>query len=139
MKLSTKTTLVFLAIFCPIFCFAQSEATGLHFKAEVLAFINLIILVTSLICIKQYIWPSDINYSPFHLINILMIVTFYSIGLWFLISHRRVYEGYENLTPMMCIVKFFFSPDIDSLKQWVIAAALVINVLYIVRKTRSII
>ena len=139
MNISTKATVFFLAIVCPVFCFAQSEAVGLHFKAEVLAFINLIILVTSLISIKQFFWPGDFNYSPFHVINIILILMFYSIGLWFLVGNRHEYIGYEHLTPIMCIVKFFFSPDIDSLKQWVIVFALVINVCYIVRKSRSII
>jgi len=139
MNISTRATLLFLAIICPIFCFGQNEATGLHFKAEVLAFINLIILVTSLISIKQFFWPGDINYSPFHLINIVLILTFYSIGLWFLVSNRHEYIGYEQLTPMMCVVRFFFSPDIDSLKQLVIVLALVLNVLYIVRRSGSIV
>jgi len=139
MKSFPKIALVLAAAVCPLVCLAQNEATGMHFKAEVLSVFNIVILITSLIGMRQYFWPGDTDYRPFHVINILMVLLFYSIGLWFLIGNRREYIGYEHLTPGMCIVKFFFSFDLDSLKQWVILAGLIINVLYIMRRTREIV
>ena len=135
---SVKINLLVAALLMPLFCAAQIEATGLHFKAEVMTVANIILLITSLICIRQFFWQGDVDYSPFHIVHIILILIFYSIGLHFLISNRQEYVGFEHLTPMGCVTKFFFSPDIDSLKQWVILFALVINVCYIVRRTRSI-
>lgn len=139
MKLSLKNGLLITALLCPLFCLAQSEMTGLHFKAEVLSFFNLLVLVTSIISIRQFLWPGDRNYSPFHLINILLVIVFFSIGLSFLIHNKSEYVGYEHLTSGQCVTKFFFSPDVDSLKQWVIVCGVVVNVLYIVRKRRDVI
>jgi len=136
---SIKATLLTLAIIFPLFCAAQIEATGLHFKAEVMTILNIILLITSLICIREFFWPGDTDNTPFHVINILMIITFYSVGLYFLISNKQEYVGFERLSPMGCIIKFFFTFDIDSLKQWVLIFGAVINVCYIVRKARSII
>jgi hypothetical protein len=133
-----KAALLLPAIICPLFCFAQG-GSDLHFKAETMAAINLVLVVTSLISIKQFFWPGVTDNTPFHVLHIAVVVVFYIIGIWFLIANKQAYSGLERISGIGVILRFFFSFGLDSLKQWVILFGLAINVLYIVRKSKSVI
>jgi hypothetical protein len=55
------------------------------------------------------------------------------VGLPFLITNRAYYEGYENLSPIDVLGKFFLSINFSSIAQWFIVASVIINILYIIR------
>ena len=62
---------------------------------------------------------------------------FYGASLPFLFANREYYVGYEHLSPMGVLGKFFFTLDITSFAQWIIAIAFVCNILYITRNYKD--
>lgn len=122
----------------PVYCFAVDLTTSkIQLSAEIIFAFNLALFVTAVVSIKQYIWHSGENRMPFHVFNIIFTVLFYSISIPFLISNRSYYEEYQNLTPLGVVGKFFFSPGMSSIAQWIIIAAVVFNILYIKRFYRD--
>ncbi len=105
----------------------------IHFRAEVLSFLNVSVFITALISYKQFFFPGNNNTLPFQVFNIVFVTLFYGLGLPFLIANKAYYEGYETLVPMQVLGKFFLSANFSSVAQWFIIASLPINVLYIIR------
>lgn len=123
-----------LTMLLPVVCLAAGEnAKHIHFYAEVLSFVNLALLVTSIICVKQFFIPGDENRTPFQLFNLLFILLFYAVSLSFLVRNKEYYIGFEQLSPQACIKKIFFDKeDIWAIvKQWFIVFTFFINILYI--------
>jgi hypothetical protein len=48
-----------------------------------------------------------------------------------------MYDGYENLSPLACVMKVFFSFDFQSIMQLVVLFAFFINIIYIIRYRKS--
>lgn len=129
-KKHPKTTLILLCMLLPYCCLAIS-AGSIRGYAEVLSVLNIGLLVTSVICIKQYFFPGDDNRMPFHVFNLIFGVVFYSISLPYLIVNKEYYEGYQQLIPLEIVGKFFFSLTLSAARQWVILVSMIINILYI--------
>ena len=112
-------------------------SSGVRFGATIFSVVNLILFVTGVVSIRQLIWPGYENRLPFHIFNIVFMALFYGASLPFLIANREYYVGYEQLSPMGVLGKFFFTSDITSFGQWVIAIAFVCNILYIIRNYKD--
>jgi len=125
-----------LLLVLPISCFAVEQTSFFHFGAEVLTYVNYVVVITSLISIRQFFWPGN-NRTVFHIFNLIFIVLFYLISLSFLIRNKRFYEGYENLSPLSCIFKVFFSFDFYSILQLIVLFAFFINIIYIIRNRKG--
>lgn len=137
----TASTLMatFALALMPGFAFATEVASG---NIETIAFIisifNLILLITSLISIKQYFWPGVDNTPVFHTAHIVFVVAFYSISLPFLLSNRQYYVEYADLVPLSILGKFFFSADATSLMQLIIVSSVVFNFLFVRRSRKEL-
>ena len=112
-------------------------SSGVRFGASIFSVVNLILFVTGVVSIRQLFWPGYENRLPFHIFNIVFMVVFYGASLPFLVANREYYVGYEHLSPLGVLGKFFFTPDITSFAQWVIAIAFVCNILYITRNYKD--
>jgi len=134
-----KTAFLFLATFIPLAAMALDFQgnSGVRMGAAVFSIINLILLVTSIISIRQFFWPGYENRLPFHIFNIVFIFLFYGTSLPFLIANREYYVGYEQLTPLEVVGRFFFTLDITSVMQWVIGTAMICNIIYIIRNYKD--
>ncbi len=124
----------------PLLCFAAGEnVKHIHFYAEVLSFINLALLITSIISVKQFFIPGDENRTPFQLFNLIFILAFYAVSLTFLIKNKEYYIGFEQLSPEACIRKIFFDKDDiwATLKQWFVVFTFFINILYIFKNWKD--
>lgn len=133
----TLLALALLALPVAVLADDYRGGTGVKFGATIFSVCNFLLFCTSVTSIRQFFWPGFENRMPFHIFNIVFAVLFYAAGLPFLISNQQYYIGYEDLTPAGVIGKFFFTLDITSAAQWVIAVALVCNVLYIIRNYRD--
>ncbi len=124
----------------PAFCLAAGEnVKHIHFYAEVLSFINVALLITSILCVKQFFIPGDENRTPFQLFNMIFILVFYAVSLSFLINNKEYYIGFEQLPPGACIRKIFFDKDDiwANLKQWFVVFTFFINILYILKNWKD--
>lgn len=127
-----KTTLIAISILLPYSCIATELDSGnIQLYAELFSVLNIGLLVTSVISIKQYFFPGDDNRMPFHVFNLIFGVLFYCISLPYLIINKQYYEGYQELIPLDIIGKFFFSLTLSAARQWVILLSFFINVLYV--------
>ncbi|MCW3122647.1 MAG: hypothetical protein JWQ38_2139 [Flavipsychrobacter sp.] len=108
-----------------------------NFTIRVITYVNVILFITSLICVTQFFWPKEINRTPFHVFNLLFAIIFYSVSLNFLISHKDFYEGYSHLSDMDAIKRFSLRWDVFSFLFWFILFAAVLNVIYILRHRQS--
>ena len=133
MKRKYKGLLFFLSLLVlPVSCFAVEKNSFFQFGAQLITWINYVLVITSLISIKQFFWPGD-NKTVFHIFNMIFIIIFYLISLRFLIDNKTHYDGYENLSPIECIIKVFFSFDFYSILQLLVLFAFVINIIYIIK------
>ena len=107
--------------------------SAIQLRAEILSFLNVGLFITALISFKQFFWPGNNNTLPFQVFNMVFAGLFYGVGLPFLITNRAYYEGYENLSPIDVLGKFFLSINFSSIAQWFIVASVIINILYIIR------
>ncbi len=131
-KKHPKTTLIALSILLPYSCIAiELDSGNIQLYAELFSVLNICLLVTSIISIKQYFFPQDDNRMPFHVFNLIFGVLFYCISLPYLIINKQYYEGYQELIPLDIIGKFFFSVTLSSGSQWLILLSFFINILYI--------
>jgi len=134
-----KTAFIFLATFIPFAALALDiqGSSGVRMGATIFSVVNIILLVTSLISIRQFFWPGYENRLPFHIFNIIFAALFYGTSLPFLVANREYYVGYEMLSPLQVVGRFFFTLDVASAEQWVIIIALVCNVIYSVRNYKD--
>jgi len=121
-----------IAMIC--LCSAQAVSSShVHFRAQVLSICNFALLISCIVCIKQYFKPGDTVRIPFHVVNLICIIIFYSLSIPFLINNIPYYEHSEQLTPASVLGNFFLSTDPGSVMQWLIIATAVINILYIIK------
>lgn len=107
------------------------------FSIQLITYINFVVFVTSMVCLKEFFLPGENNRYQFHVFNIIFIVSFYSISLAFLFVHRDAYEGYAHLSLLSAVVKFALRWDIFSIMFWIIMFTLVVNIIYAVRHRQS--
>lgn len=133
-----KVAFLFAIILLPQSCMAIDLDSGnVQLYAELFSVLNIGVLVTSIISIKQYFFPGDNNRMPFHVFNLIFGVLFYSVSLPYLIVNKQYYEGYQELIPLDIIGKFFFSFTLSSASQWVTLLSFIINILYIKKYNRD--
>lgn len=136
-----KALLVLSALFLsPTLCFAAGEAAkNVHFFAELVAVLNFILLITCLLCLKQFFFPGGVNRTPFQLFNAIFIIFFYFISLYFIINNKDYYQGFEQLSSLGCIKKIFFDREdiMGTLKQWLVVFTFIINLIYIQRNWKD--
>ena len=132
-NLSKLIALSLSMILLPACCSAEPEHASLfHPVAIMLSYLNYVLVITSIISIKQFFWPAN-NRIIFHFFNLIFIILYYLVSLNFLILNKQFYEGYETLSPLACMSKVFLSYDFSSLMQLFILCGLVVNLLYIAR------
>ena len=139
-ELTKKQKLVFLAAatLLPQGCMAiELDSGNIQLYSELFSVLNIGLVVTSIISIKQYFFPGDDNRMPFHVFNLIFGVLFYSISLPYLIVNKQYYEGYQELIPLDIIGKFFFSMTLSSISQWIVLLSFLINTLYIKKYNRD--
>lgn len=130
--LNKRVFFLLALITLPFYCQASMlMSSGVHTIAKIMALLNFVVLINSVISMKQFFFPGDINRTVYQIGNIVLIVLFYFVSLSFLFSNKEYYDGYEQLDNVDCIRKVFLSLDIYSVMQWVIILALVINIIYI--------
>lgn len=139
MSPAKKTAFVFLATFIPLAASAldYQSNSSVRIGATIFSVFNLILLITSIISIRQFFWPGYENRLPFHIFNMVFIVLFYGTSISFLIANQQYYVGYEQLTPLEVLVRFFFTLDITAVMQWVIVTAFVCNIIYSIRNYKD--
>jgi hypothetical protein len=113
------------------YCSLAISDGSIEVYGQIMSVLNIGLLVTSVISIKQYFFPGDDNRMPFHVFNLIFGVLFYCISLPYLIVNKQYYEGYQDLIPLDIIGKFFFSFTLSAARQWVILLSFFINVLYV--------
>lgn len=113
------------------------QRINLSFELQLIAFFNLLLLVTSIVSIKQFFWHGDHNHSPFQLFNLLFTVIFYAISLRFLVVHKDYFDGYENLSAWQCIQKHFTATEFYSILKRLIVVAFVLNIIYLIRNGKD--
>lgn len=138
-KLVTLLSLAIIGIVLPQYCLAVSANSGknIHFFSEAFTVINLALLVTALISIKQFFFPGEQNRTVFQVFNLIFTVVFYVASLSFLITYREYYIGFETLSAIDCVKKIFLERDIATAKHWIIVFAAIINVAYIIKNGRD--
>ena len=132
-----KSILFLVTMILPAVCMAIVRQPNIFFSSSVIDYINFGLVITSIISIRQYFWPGEHRRLLFHAFHAVVVVLFYIISMFYLISNKQYYEDYQHLSNMGCVVIFFVGMGIDSIKQWLIVFALIINILYIKKFTRA--
>ena len=132
MKTSLNRFLVLLlALIIPVSCFAAGNGEHFQIYAFVISILNVVLEITSVICIKQYFLLGDRNQTNFQIFNLVFGIIFYLIALTFLVDQKSFYVGFSDLSASQCISKFFFGNGIYSWLQWLVIVAMGFNIIYI--------
>jgi|GEM_PF-2320849 len=139
--MKTKTTarkpflLLLLFIAMPSLChaaiFGDIATTSYVFQA-----VNIFVWVTSFISILLLIFPGETNKTPYHIFNMIVVILFHTIALYYLIHNKEYYDGFEHLSNSACVQKYFLSLDWHSLVKRVIEVGFICNIIYIARYGR---
>lgn len=125
---------ILLCILLPVLCFAGvARDSNIEFKHNLLSIINYVLVIVSLISIRQFFWPGDNNRTIFQVFNMVFTAVYYIISLTFIINHKEYYEGFESLSNLGVIRKFFFDFDVSMLLQLMVLFSFVINILYVLK------
>ncbi len=137
-KVTFKRTLyVLIAVLIAVPAFAQQHTReGIIYVARAIDTFNMVLLITSLLCVKQVLFPAE-NKTLFQLLNAIFIALFFVVSISFLISYRSLYDGFQNQTPLGCVRMLFFSFNIPCLQQWFLLFSFVINVYYVIRNAKE--
>ncbi len=123
-------TFLLALILLPALCFAAvARDTNIDFKHQILSLINYVLVVISLISIRQFFWPGEKNRTLFHVFNMVFTVIYYIVSITFIINHQNYFVGFESLSKMGCIKKFFFDFDISMILQLIVIFSFVINII----------
>ncbi len=136
---------IFAIILLPFYSFGAVPHVGVYTGAELIYVYGLAAFITALICYRELLFPryydnysnTEYNRLPFQAFNLLFVSLFFFIGYHFLIVHKNLYVGYENLSDEACIKKAFLSDGLFSVMQIIIASSLVVNVIYIATHVRD--
>ena len=137
MKKSIKGSL-FLILLMPLqLLAAQLSLDGLSMVVQVISVLNTVLLFTSVLSIFRFFWPGYQSRFTLHVLNAIFVILFYSLSLTFLVSHKNFFDGYETLSDMDCVKKYFLSADLYSIIKKLIPVAFVLNLIYISRHRRT--
>ena len=137
-KFSRSVSLV-IGLLIPSICYGitANSSRNIHLFSLAFTIINLVLLVTSLISLKQFLFPDEHNKTGFQTFNLIFAIVFYALSLSFLVSYKEYYIGFETLSTGECIKKIFFEIDISTAKHWIIIGAVFVNIFYIIRNGRA--
>ena len=131
-KIEIKSFAFILLLLLPVTSFAAVLKDGdFHTYAVIISWANVVLYISSAICIKQYFFLGSRNQTNFQIFNLIFGILFYALALAFLVNQRSFYVGFEQLSQGGCIKKFFIGDGIYSWLQWMVLTALLINILYI--------
>jgi hypothetical protein len=109
----------------------------INFEIQLITYINFVLFVTSIVCLKEFFLPLEANRTPFHQFNAFFIIVFYFVSLTFLINHRDFYDNYAHLSVFETIKRFSLRWDIFSVMFWINLFTLGVNIVYIARHRES--
>ena len=133
-----NTFLFLLAISLPLTSYAGAIINqNLALIIHIIAIVNFILLVTSIISIIQFIRPGEVNRTPFQIFNLIFIIAFYAVSLPFLVNHKDYFEGFGNLSDAEVIKRYFLSTDLFDMIKRLILVAFVLNIIYILRNSKE--
>ncbi len=132
-----KAILVLSLVEIPMFCFGAANNPAITFKCQILAVLNYVLAIISLLSIRYFIWPGEHNRTRFQAFNMVFTVVFYWAGLTFIINHTDYFNGFEGLAPAACIKRFFLNYDLSMVLQSIIVLSFLVNILYILRFGRK--
>jgi hypothetical protein len=125
---------ILVFIFLPVLCMATVlRDSNIEFKHDILSLINYILVIVSIISIRQFFWPREKNNTMYQIFNMVFTVVFYILSLQFIISHKNYFVGFEGLSDVSCVTKFFFDFNFSMVLQVIVLFSFVINILYILR------
>lgn len=137
MKARTLALLT-VAILLPFTLLAANPLDGnLHTIVTLISVFNTVLIATSVISIIQFIAHKDHNRTPFQLFNLIFIILFYSLSIPFLLNHKEFYPGFEQLSDVECLKKYFLDNDVVSWIRKVVLVAFLVNIIYIARFART--
>ena len=127
-----KLLLVFIII--PVLSFATvARDAEIDLKHQAMQIVNYILVIVSLISIRQFFWPGENNRTLFQIFNMVFTVVYYLVSITFIISHQTYFVGFEDLSYMGCVRKFFFDYDVSMVLHIIVLFSFLINILYIIR------
>jgi hypothetical protein len=110
---------------------------NLSFQIRLIAIVNLILLLTSVISIIQFFLRDGHNRTPFQALNTLFTLFFYAFSLTFLLHHKSYFDGFETLSNKDALMKYFLDKDAVSRIKLLIPIACVFNIIYVIRHAHS--
>lgn len=128
-----RVLIIIILVILAFQVFFGVQDTHIGFNSRIIAFLNVVLFVTSLVCIGDFFRQGENIRVGFHLFNLIFTLVFYFIGIRFLYHHRDYYEGYARLSVSQCFQKFIMRFDIFSIMFWVILFAFILNIIYIIR------
>ena len=135
---SLKILFFFLFSMVPLACAAKDyNNEDVAVRAQVLDFFEIILLICSVVSIRQFFWPGENNHTGFQLFNAIYAIVFYIFAVVFIVHHKSFFVGFENLNDSECIKKYFLLTDPWILVKRLIIVALVINIIYIARNGKD--
>ena len=104
---------------------------------NLISFINWVLFVTSVYSIFRFFWPGGKTRFRLHVFNAIFIIVFYSFSLTFLVTHKTYFEGFQALTTMECLAKYFLPTDPVLIIKKLIAVSFIFNVIYIISNRKT--
>jgi hypothetical protein len=111
--------------------------TDITSTANAIAIAQGMLIVTAIISLYYYLVPQEHNRTLFHLFNLAFTVVFYYIAVRFLLQNKPYYEGFEGLSDMKCIQKYFTPTDAWEWLKALTVLAFFLNIIYIFRHGKA--
>jgi hypothetical protein len=125
-------------VFFFVYPFNLAGNVGVDFRASLVSILNIAAFITALISFRQLLFPARIdddseeyNRIPFHVFNIFFVSVYFIVSSAFLVHNKQFYTGYETLTDIAAIKKYYLSSGFSSIGQIFIASSVVVNLIYI--------
>ena len=126
--------LLLVLIFLPLLTFAAVQRDpDVDFKHQMMQLINYVLVVVSLISIRQFFWPGEKNRTLFHIFNMIFTIVYYLVSLTFIITHKTYFVDFDGLSDIGCINRFFFDFGVSMVLHIIVMFSFLINILYIIR------
>jgi len=121
-------------VLLPLLCFgAVQRDPDVDFKHQIMQLVNYVLVVVSLISIRQFFLPGEKNRTLFHIFNMIFTIVYYAVSLTFIVTHKTYFVDFDGLSDVGCINKFFFDFGISMVLHIIVMFSFLINILYIIR------
>jgi len=112
---------------------AVHQDPNIEFKHQTLELINYVLVVVSLISIRQFFWPGEKNRTLYQIFNMIFTIVYYLVSITFIVTHKAYFVDFDGLSDMGCVNKFFFDFGISMVFQIIVLFSFLINILYLIR------